>query len=301
MNTMHIRNIDLNLLVVFQFLMQERSVSKAAEQIGMSQSGVSHALSRLRDMTKDQLFFREQRRLVPTPRALMMATEVGTALERIKAAVEGDSAFNPQTSQAQFKLMLPDLGETLILPEFLKRTEQLAPSIGIDVRPGFGRGFAREIATGAIHMAMEQQPATDPDIYSCLWFQSDLVAVTAAGQHSGKASLGQDEYSDALHVLYRPEGLTEPPLELLFKRRNIKRRYSTTVSTMLGLVFVSAETGAMATVPKLLAERMANFLPLDILELPFIRQKSEAYLWWPGLLDQSPAHQWFRQLMLTKP
>lgn len=298
---MHIRNIDLNLLVVFQFLMQERSVSQAASQLGMSQSGVSHALARLRDLTGDRLFLREQRRLVPTPRAQSMAEDVSIALERAKAAVTGDAQFDPQTSHDHFSLMLPDLGESLVLPHVLADLEHMAPKIKITIKPGFGRGFLKDIAIGNIQMAMELQPATHPDICSCSWFTSDLVAVSAAGQNVGQSSLSEEAYSSAHHVLYRPEGLGEPPLELLFKRFNIERRYTTIVSTMLGLVFVAAETRALATVPRMLAERLAVHLPIDILELPFISEKSETFLWWPRLLDQNPAHQWLRHLLLTKP
>ncbi|WP_262696138.1 LysR family transcriptional regulator [Kordiimonas aquimaris] len=298
---MHIRNIDLNLLVIFQYLMRERSVSKAANQLGMSQSGVSHALSRLRDLTGDQLFLREQRGLIPTPRALEMIGLIEPSLNGLKKAVTGNTLFDARTDTSTFTLMMSDLGETLILPKLMHTLSTKAPNVHIDIRPGFGRGFPHEIENGRIHAAMELQPSTNAKIMSVPWFASDLVAVTSAhSAREGHTALEKHDYINAQHILYCPEGLDEPPLELLLKSKGIERRFSTTISTMLGLVFAVSETKFIATVPRLLAQRLAPLLSIKILELPFIEEQAQAFLWWPKTLNDTPSNIWLRKELLAQ-
>lgn len=296
---MHIRNIDLNLLVVFQHLMRERSVTKAATSIGMSQSGVSHALARLRDLTSDPLFLREQRALIPTPRAYEMLDLVEPSLASIKQAIIGQSDFNAATDTSSFTLMLPDLGETLVLPKIMGALAKEAPNIHVNIRPGFGRAFKREIENGGIHVAMELQPSTDKNIKSVPWFSSDLVAVTSKNTNLSTTYLDQKTYSAAKHVLYRPEGLDEPPLDLLLKSRGIERSYSTTISTMFGLVFAVAETDMVATIPRILAERLMPLLQVKIFRLPFLEEKAQAYLWWSQSLDSNARSIWLREQLLA--
>lgn len=301
MNNMHIRNIDLNLLVVFDALMRERSVSRAAEGLGMSQSGVSHALARLRGLTGDPLFLRKQRMLVPTAKAEAMAPLVARGLGDLTHAVAPSRDFNLASDTTEFHLLLPDLGETLFLPALLNIFAAQAPHMRVDIRPGFGRGFVDEIARGQLHVAMELVPPDRSDIGCAKWFTSDLVAVSNGPQYADKQDLTLSDYARARHILYRPPGLPEPPLEALLKEQGLKRDHSAQTATLSALMFVAAETDCLATVPRRLAEAFAARTNVHTMELPFMSQELESYLWWPRANEEAPAHRWLRETMLDLP
>src|SRR5438105_3080343 len=113
---MELKDIDLNLLVVFNQLLVERRVSKVAETLGLSQPAVSNALARLRKLTDDTLFLRTTRGMEPTPYAQQLAEPVAHALGLIHSAVNQRTSFDPATAKRSFTIGMTDIGEIYFLP-----------------------------------------------------------------------------------------------------------------------------------------------------------------------------------------
>ncbi|MDY7073962.1 HTH-type transcriptional regulator YidZ [Pseudomonas hunanensis] len=130
---MNISNFDLNLLRVFDMLLREQNVSRAAERLALTQPTVSNALARLRDQLGDPLLVRVGRRMRPTPRALALEGPIRAALQQIEQTLGTGDGFEPQRSHRQLRIALTDFVEQLCMPPLLARLQLLAPNLRIDV------------------------------------------------------------------------------------------------------------------------------------------------------------------------
>ncbi|WP_273455439.1 LysR family transcriptional regulator, partial [Nevskia ramosa] len=128
---MELRDLDLNLLVVFRQLMLERRVSRAAESLGLTQPAVSNALARLRRLLGDELFLRSSRGMEPTPFAESLAEPISHALGLLHGAVNQRSEFEPATSERAFTIGMTDIGEIYFLPVLMEALSAAAPQLVI--------------------------------------------------------------------------------------------------------------------------------------------------------------------------
>jgi DNA-binding transcriptional LysR family regulator len=131
---MNLRSIDLNLLVILEALVEERSVTKAAQRVGISQSAASHALRRLRVTFKDELLVRTADGMIPTGQALLLASMVSGSLQQIEQAVIQGSKFDPTTSTQVFKMRVSDYAGMYLLPRLCQRLRDQAPSTRLEVQ-----------------------------------------------------------------------------------------------------------------------------------------------------------------------
>src|SRR4051812_36637202 len=125
---------DLNLLIVFDAVMQERSVTRAGQRIGLSQPAMSHALGRLRHMLKDELFIRTPDGMAPTPRAETLAQPLRNALSEMQLALE-PAVFDPADSDRRFTLAVNNFAAVVLAPPLVTAVSAAAPSIRLDLRP----------------------------------------------------------------------------------------------------------------------------------------------------------------------
>ena len=128
---MELKDIDLNLLVVFNQLLIERNVSKVADKLGLGQPAVSNALARLRKLLGDELFIRTSSGMQPTPYADQLAESIGYALGMIHGAINVKNTFEPATSKQRFSIGMTDIGEVHFLPRLMEKIPQVAPSVSI--------------------------------------------------------------------------------------------------------------------------------------------------------------------------
>src|SRR6266404_101465 len=125
---------DLNLLIVFDAVMQERNVTRAGEKVGLSQPAMSHALNRLRHMLKDELFVRTPDGMVPTPRAELLAQPLRSALSEMQLALE-PAVFDPAASDRRFLLALNNYAAVVLAPPLVAAVSAAAPTVRLDLRP----------------------------------------------------------------------------------------------------------------------------------------------------------------------
>ena len=156
---MDLRNIDLNLLVIFQQLLMDRRVSTTADKLGMTQPAVSNALKRLRTLLDDPLFVRTASGMSPTPYALHLAEPVGYALGALQTALNRRDSFDPATSKRTFTLAMTDIGEIYFMPTLMEAISRLAPSINIStVRNNLGN-LKEDMAAGSVDLAIGLIPS----------------------------------------------------------------------------------------------------------------------------------------------
>ena len=155
---MNLKDIDLNLLVIFQQLLTERRVSAVAVKLGLTQPTVSNALNRLRQQLGDELFLRTSKGMEPTAYAMQLAEPIAYALASIEATLNERTRFDPSQSRRKFIIAMTDIGEIYFLPRLMKTLDELAPEITISTIRTTGANLAEDLERGAIDLAIGWLP-----------------------------------------------------------------------------------------------------------------------------------------------
>lgn len=300
MRDMHIRNLDFNLLVVFDAIMRTGSASAAADTLGMSQSGVSHALARLRDVVGDPLFLRRGGKLVATPRAEAMARPVSEALSQLLETVSHESHFDPSTAVREFRLIMPDNVELITLPQLVGQCQRTAPRVSLRVRPGFARGHVADLIEGRQHLGFDLEPPKEEGMDWKLWERFDMQLIARAGHPAFQdGPIDMERFLSLGHILYHPPELSAPPLETALRRMGLQRRIVAHVASTAALIAAAVASDAVAIIPRTTENLMTMLLPVETHELPFESPELETYLWWSSKLTSDPAHSWFRGMLIN--
>ncbi len=167
---MDIKSIDLNLILVFDALIRLRSVTRAADAVGLSQPATSGALARLRLQFGDQLFVRTGQEMKPTPLALELADPVRTVVETVNAKILRLSTFDPATSERSFTIVTPDIGEMTFIPRIAEQCALRAPGIGLRSRSIPRENAAAALESGQVDLAL----GFFPDLRRTGFFQQGL-------------------------------------------------------------------------------------------------------------------------------
>ena len=176
---MNIRDLDLNLLFVFEAVYTTGNISKAARQLGLSQPAVSNALTRLRKQLDDQLFVREGNGVVPTARAESIIEPVRTALGTIQTGLGPVESFDPLKSKKHFRLIVADPLEPIILPELLKITEQ-NDQLTYELLPPQSVNIEEALLQNRIDLAIFLMPERIGEILSAPLFPVDLSGLSVS-------------------------------------------------------------------------------------------------------------------------
>ncbi len=269
MNDATLRKIDLNLLLAFSVLMQERNVSRAAERLLLGQPGLSAALRRLRETLDDELFVRVGRGLQPTPRALSIAPAIEEALSGIERAIRPPAAFDPGNWQGEFRIGLCDNLESSFFGPLAARLRQLAPGVRLVSVAFDRRDAARLLDEGAYEfsISVHDEPASW-HIRAPLFEQTSLCIYDA--RHLKCATpLSLKHFAGAPHVTVSIEGTISTNVDAALARLGYRRQVVATVPRFSALPMTLQAIPAIATVPESIARCMAKLHDLTISPPPF--------------------------------
>jgi len=293
---LNLRSVDLNLLPVFDAIMDAGQLSRAGEQLGMSQPALSAALQRLRTTLGDELFVRTRHGLTPTPRARELHPEIRAALDQLRHSLDPAEAFDPATSTRHFRLVGGDYGEMVVLPELLGRLRETAPAVVIQTLPTTDDNLASLAHAGA-DFATDALPPDDDRLEREILTRERLVVIARRDHpHLGRR-LTRKRFLEAEHVVL-PERDRRLPLERLLQEPGWQRRIGARVSQMAGMLAVCQNANAIGTVPESLAAKYASAFGLKVYPFPAPVQSVPVYLIWPRSLQADQAHQWMRQRLL---
>ncbi|MEU1340231.1 LysR family transcriptional regulator [Streptomyces sp. NPDC090075] len=289
------RKADLNLLVVFAALMRERSVTRAATALHLSQGAVSAALGRLRRLFDDELFTRTRTGVEPTRRAVELARRIEPALGLIGQAVTGRDRFDPATARRTFTLGMSDDLEAALLPRLLTATAGL-DGIRVAVRQANRNSVADMLDRGEIDLGIAAAPAHGPDHrtqdlfrsgYTCL-FNPRLLPLTAP--------LGLDDYLAHPHLLISYDG-RRGIVDDLLDARGLTRRVVASTTHFAGAALHLTTLPALATIPTHAATVYADALSLTAVEPPLPMPEYTVTALWHTTMTDDPAHTWLRHLV----
>ncbi|MEI9951777.1 MAG: LysR family transcriptional regulator [Pseudomonadota bacterium] len=288
-------SIDLNLLVILRALLRERHVTRAARQVGLSQSATSHALSRLRELCDDPLLVRHGRSLALTPRATRLLPGLERGLAELHGVVKSEPAFDPKRARRSFSLGMADYGQALLLRPLLRTLQVAAPEIDLNV-VSFPN-FSELLESGELDLAISLTGSIAPGLSRQAMFDDGFVCMVRSGHPQVRGKLTLDRYLSLRHVVVAPSGTTGSFVDTELERRGLARRVALRVSSFLVVPIVVAETDFISTAPELLARRMAKRFSLRLMPTPLEVPRFGLSLAWHPRLDADPAHRWLREFV----
>ncbi|WP_238084690.1 LysR family transcriptional regulator [Pseudescherichia vulneris] len=296
---MDFHGIDLNLLVAFNALMNERNVTRAAIQTGVSQPAMSAALSRLRILLGDPLFQRSNAGLIPTPRARDLASPIAAALQQIEQAMITRPVFQPETAQVTFKIGLQDYPTVVLLPTLMQVLEQTWPGVSLNVVAFNDRNAAVDLLdAGAIDVAIGVPPTNmDARIVTRPLLHDEFVTIVSGEHQAAKEPINLETYLDLQHVLVSPEGELHGLVDQILAQQDKQRRLVLTVPNIFAVPAVIARTHMAATILKRVALHSQTSHQLTLFSPPLALPEIEFHLIWHRRSDNSPAQVWFRELI----
>lgn len=266
---MRFKGLDLNLLVAFNVVMETRSVSRAAEQLHLSQPAMSAALGRLRDYFGDDLLVLHGKRMFPTPYAESLVPGVQETLRSIDALITTSTSFDPATSQRVFRLIASDYITAAVIAPLSRRLAQIAPGIRLEaVLPS--DGSADLIAQGAFDLLITPEEFINPSQPAELLFEERHVVIGWSGNPVFGRPMTEDDLMQAGHVGVLMGNQRTPAFaDSTMQQSGRFRQMDVTASSFTVVPWLVIETNRMALMHERLALCMARMFPLAIAPIPF--------------------------------
>jgi DNA-binding transcriptional LysR family regulator len=289
--------LDLNLLIVFDAVMAEGSVKKAAQRLGMNPPAVSQSLGRLRDAVDAELFIRAGHGLKPTPRASQMWTGVRSALGLIKTAVAGDSTFDPQRESRTITLDLPAGADALMVPKLAERT---ANAPGLQFRVSTARAFnvLNDLRFGESWLAFDFRQITEPGYHCEMVTEQDVALMARRGHPALRNGLTIELYQTLPQVAVASVRTTSVlPVSERLEAVGMTRVVQYTVPGLLTAISLVANSDIVCSLPICTVRHCQTFADLEMHRLPFDVARMPFFMIWHDRFDSDAGHMWFRETL----
>jgi DNA-binding transcriptional LysR family regulator len=295
----NLSTVDLNLLVVLHAVLVERSATRAAKRLGVTQSAVSNALVRLRDLFGDALVVRHARGLTPTPRAEALAPRLAQLLGEIGSLIGSEARFDASTSTREFTLACADYYGMLVLPPLMEALRESAPLARLRIvtleQLVSGGGLAQDVD---VHVG--RPPSIPAGCHVSALFEEKFVCITrrARGTPPSKR-MTMREYRDASHVRVRVLDSARDPIDVALEKRGVERTVALTVPHFSLAPLVVLRLGYVATLSERLAKLYAGLLPLVVRTPPIELAPRPVQMLWHRRSDGDPGAKFFRELVIA--
>jgi LysR family nod box-dependent transcriptional activator len=292
---MNLAGVDLNLLVSLDALIAERSVTRAADRLGLSQPGMSNALARLRKLFGDPLLVREGLTLVPTPRAESLREPIQQALSLIQHALDDRPGFDPACDQATFTVSCSDYSLLMLIGPLVRRLAAEAPGLTIQVLPR-APDAVRLLRDGETDLVIEPaEIMPDAGLPSLRLFADRWLCCVWEGNAEVGDRMTMETYLRLGHLVY--SGVRGHPISLVdteLAAAKVPRRIEFTVESFLLAPFLLQGTDLVTVVPERAAGHLRRTAAVRFLEPPLHLPSITEMLWWNPRHTLDPAHAWLR-------
>lgn len=288
--------LDLHHLQVLEVLLQEHSLTRAAQALNVTQPALSKTLARLRRYFDDPLFVRVALKMEPTPKALELQAPIKVILERMRALRSEHVPFDPLASDRVFNFCVVDAGVIKLLPLLVNKLMQEAPHVRLRVLQLDAEHLESWLVSGKVDFAMGSFPSLTKAIRrQSLWVET-YVSVARKGHRRLSSTPSLEEFAAEKHVLVSTLGTghahqqAERAIESAVPEANIVCR----VPMFISAAVLAKHTDAIATLPASIATVLANDLDLQIITPPIKLPKIEIYQYWHERLHREPGTKWIR-------
>jgi len=296
---MRFNKLDLNLLVALDAMLAERSISRAAQRLHLSQSAMSNALARLRDYFDDELLVQVGRKLELTPRAETLRESVRDVLVRVDSAILAQPRFDPAQSDRCFRLIVSDYTSMVLMPHLLALAGRHSHTVRFELLPLLQPPL-RELESGEADLLIlpteYRTPGDHP--FEPLFEEQFVCAVWSGGCFAHVDRLTADQYAAAGHIVMQPSGMDEPTRAGWIKRRypGVKRIEVSTYS-FAAVPYLVVGTDRIATMHARLARLARKSLPLRLLPAPLPAPAMQQTMQWHKYRTLDPGLIWLRGLL----
>ncbi|WP_259231051.1 LysR family transcriptional regulator [Aeromonas hydrophila] len=319
---MKLHQLDLNLLLAFDALMAQGSVTRAAETLFISQPAMSHALNRLRTFFGDPLLVRTPQGMLPTPRAQRLHLGVQQALRLLEQQLSDEEVFEPSQSKRRFVLCTTDYVECVLIPPLIQRLKRLAPGVTIEIRILRDTLPEAELASGEIDLVLgfDEYMQVPGYLGKETWLTEPLAglvradlpmaapALAESGNDSALAESGNDsalqgerisltQLIEMPHVFHSPLGTSEASLDRYLKTLGFSRTISVNSQSYMSAAAIVSQSDHLLVLPSMVAELLASHWPLKSLPLPEDVPDYHLNCVWHPVHAQQPALVWLKDLM----
>ncbi|WP_260599939.1 LysR family transcriptional regulator [Sphingomonas endolithica] len=292
---MDVAGFDLNLLKAFDALYAERHVTRAGHRIGLSQSAMSGALTRLREIFDDELFVRSPTGMHPTPHADDLAGPISAALRLMRGVLQDDS-FDPATAVQIVTIAMTDYAAFVLLPPLLARLAVEAPRLDVQVRGIFGKDeVVNLLDSGEANLAISVPVDGSARILTRALLRESFACIARPGHSAFAEGAGLEAFAGAPHLLVSPEGDRAGLVDRKLAALGLERRVVLSLPQFLVAPFVVAETNLIATLASRVARRFAAAnLGIVVHEPPIALSDWPLAMMWHRRVDDHPATVWLR-------
>jgi DNA-binding transcriptional LysR family regulator len=316
MSDVHFNSLDLNLLRVFDALIEEHSVTRAGERLGLSQSAISHALNRLRYVLNDELFVRMPDGMRPTIRAAEIAPRLREGLLQLQLAL-GPARFDPAHTERRFTIACTEYVGTILMPRLIARLRCLAPNAELRIRPS-NMGVAEPLLAGRVDLAIGSfRRVPEPFAYEPL-YQETRVWVLSADHPAARDDLTLERLASLSHLIISATGedeqavngyVSDHGLERLVTRSEVGllqgalaahglcRVIRLTTPHFLGALAMVSQSDMAAPLPRRLAAAFAEQYRLKLFEPPYPSPPFDIMALWHRDHGNEPAIAWLRTIL----
>jgi DNA-binding transcriptional LysR family regulator len=293
--------IDLNLLLVFESVLETKSTTLAAAHLGLTQSAVSNALNRLRSALGDPLFVRTSEGMLPTPRAAEISLPVKDSIERIRAALGHATEFDASRSDRTFRIFMTDVGQMVLLPPVLAQVMEEAPHVTIEtVQATTLRLREAAMSSGEVDLAVGYFEDFEGPFHCQSLFREHYVCVVRADHPLIGEQLTLQQFATLRHAVYRPSGgghaQQEHAIDAAIAAQGIRRHVALRATHFLGFTRMLRSTDIITTLPNRLAAACAAMTPVRIFTPPLEIPTFEVGQYWHKRFHQDPGNRWLRRL-----
>lgn len=292
-----LRMVDLNLLTVFDAVMQEQNITRAAHMLGMSQPAVSNAVARLKVMFNDELFVRYGRGIQPTARAFQLFGSVRQALQLVQNELPG-SGFEPVSSERVFNLCVCSPLDNYLTSIIFNRVAEIAPNIHLVFKSSLNQNTEHQLRYQEIEFVLGYEEFRRPE-FACVPLFNDEMVLVASKKHPRsngpltENSVYQEEH--AVVALDRYASFSQPWYDTPDKQSRIAYQGMALISVLN----VVSQTNLVAIAPRWLAEEFSEKLALQVLPLPMKVNSRTCYLSWHEAAGRDRGHQWMEELLVN--
>lgn len=290
---------DLNSLYVIEALAEERSVSRAADRLGLTQPAVSHALARQRSFFQDDLFVRAGAVMAPTPVGEQVIEGVQRALAVIRQDIWKAKSFDAASTTRTFSVCLSDMGVIVLLPRLLAALHEKAP--GATLRPIQMPPveLASALQDGAVDLAVGYLGRLGENLHQQALFTRSLVGIIRGSGKRKTVKMSLDQFIASRHVVSATLALTNQLLEKELRRHGVKLKVGVDVPYLLAVPSLVANSDYIAVVPEELADLFSRLAAVDVFSPPIALEDLTVQQFWHARYHNDAGHRWFRALVAS--
>ena len=297
-----ITQIDIYALECLRLVVDERSVTRAADKLGISQPSMSNVIARLRRVTGDPLIIRRPDGMAPTPFAEALVMTSGAFLDRLRELATRHETFDPGSSTRTFLLLAVDYITATIISRLIKRVREDAPGVSIVVAPLDLRNIRETLEKGEADFAITPAHTVPDTLYGTNLAPHEMVCIAKSNHPVLKGTLTLEQFVAVPHATlsFRDANspyVTERWTDEILADEGLTRFKAAQVASVLALPAIVAETDLIAVVPSDLAERASKTYPIDVYPLPIVRPKPQHMVVWHARSIGDPGSQWMRSLL----